>query len=276
MFDYHEGNVKVNGIKLHYYRTGGNKPPLVLLHGATDSGLCWTPVAVFLQPRHDVIMVDAQGHGFSDRLDSDFAFSNHTHQIIGLINELRLGRPIIMGHSMGAGTAVNIAVEQPELPKAIILEDPAWHAGEDMAAENSEEMIKQREAFMEAPTGYGQRTLDEIIEEGRKNNPTWSEAEIIPWAMSKLQFDPELFSKLHIDRPTYEELVPKIDCPTLLIMSDGGLVNIDTAEKAASIWKSDKPFKWVQITGAGHNIRREQFGKYRETLLDFLDSLTTS
>ena len=34
-----------HGTKLHYYRTGGPKPPLVLLHGITDDGLCWAPVA---------------------------------------------------------------------------------------------------------------------------------------------------------------------------------------------------------------------------------------
>ena len=34
-----------NGIRLHYTRTGGAKPPLVLAHGITDDGLCWSPVA---------------------------------------------------------------------------------------------------------------------------------------------------------------------------------------------------------------------------------------
>ena len=273
MLDYSEGDVKVNGIRIHYYRTGGNKVPFILLHGATDNGLCWTPVAEFLDKQYDVIMVDAQGHGLSDRLDEDFSFANHARQVVGLINELKITKPVIMGHSMGAGTTVNIASEWPELPQAIILEDPAWRSEKDLAAENSEEMIKQRESFMQALAGYGKRTLEEIIEEGRKNNPVWSEAEIIPWAKSKLQFDPALFSKLQIDRPSFNELVPKIDCPTLLITADGGLVNAETAEHAARLWKSDKPFKWVQIKGAGHNIRREQFEKYRETLFDFLRSI---
>jgi pimeloyl-ACP methyl ester carboxylesterase len=34
-------DVNANGTNIHHYRTGGAKPPLVLLHGITDSGLCW-------------------------------------------------------------------------------------------------------------------------------------------------------------------------------------------------------------------------------------------
>ena len=38
-------DVVANGVKLNYYRTGGSKPLLVLVHGITDDGLCWTPRA---------------------------------------------------------------------------------------------------------------------------------------------------------------------------------------------------------------------------------------
>lgn len=169
--------------------------------------------------------------------------------------------------------AVNIAVKEPGIPGAIILEDPGWPAGEELAAANNEAAKEQREAFIKALAGYNKLTRQEIIEEGRRNNPGWFEAKIIPWAESKLQFDPTLFSKLQIDRPTCEELIPKIDCPTLLITSDGGIVSAKTAEHAKLLWKSGKPFKWVEIKGAGHNIRREQPARFREVLFDFLKSL---
>ncbi|HEY3341294.1 MAG TPA: alpha/beta hydrolase, partial [Anaerolineae bacterium] len=60
------GDVNANGIRTHYYRTGGNKPPIVMCHGATDDGLCWTPVAYTLEADYDVIMPDARWHGLSD------------------------------------------------------------------------------------------------------------------------------------------------------------------------------------------------------------------
>lgn len=40
-----DGYVLANGIRIHYWRTGGNKPPLVMAHGSSDDGLCWTNLA---------------------------------------------------------------------------------------------------------------------------------------------------------------------------------------------------------------------------------------
>jgi N-formylmaleamate deformylase len=273
MLEYKEGNIKLDDVRLHYYRTGGKKPPIILLHGATDNGLCWGPVAELLAEKYDVIMPDAQGHGLSDRLDAAFTFKSHMQQAAGLSLGLGLNKPIIMGHSMGAGTAVNVAVEYPSLPKAIILEDPAWIPPAPPGQENGEEEKKRREDFHNYLTGLSNKTLEEIVAGGRAENPRWSEEEIIPWAQSKLQFDATLFSREVINRTSYTEFVPQIKCPTLLIISEGGLVPKDVAENAARIWKSKNPFKWVYIEGAGHNIRREQFEEYKKAVFGFLDSL---
>ena len=273
MLKYTEGYLRLDGISIHYYRIGGNKPPFVLLHGATDNGLCWTPAAELLAERYDVIMPDAQGHGLSARLGKNFTFKSHTEQVAGLAMGLGLNKPIIMGHSMGAGTAVNVAVEYPSLPKAIILEDPAWVTPESLESQNDPEKMKQHEAFMKALAGFGKRTLGEVIAEGRAQNPRWSEAELVPWAQAKRQFDPALFSMMAINSRSYEELVPKITCPTLLIIADGGLVTEAVAKNAAKLWKSKQPFKWVQIKGAGHNIRREQFEEFQKALFGFLKTL---
>ena len=124
--EYSEGHVHVNGVKIHYYRTGIGKTPFVLFHGAADNGLCWTPVAEKLSTDYDIIMPDARGHGLSDRLEPGSSPIVAVGETVGLINELGLSQPIIMGHSMWAGTAAAIATEHPELPRAVILEDPAW------------------------------------------------------------------------------------------------------------------------------------------------------
>jgi len=55
-----------NNINIHYTRTGGNKPPVILLHGLMTNGLCWTDLARTLEKDYDVIMPDARGHGQSD------------------------------------------------------------------------------------------------------------------------------------------------------------------------------------------------------------------
>lgn len=269
MMEYSEGNVKIGGVNIHYYRTGGDKPPFILLHGATDNGLCWTPVAEKLAADYDVIMPDAQGHGLSDRLGSDFTSRNHVKQVAGFVRELGLSCPIIMGHSMGAGTTTTVAAQYPELPEAIILEDPAWFDGGVRTA-REEEMARERETHFQVLIGYQKLSLEEVINAGRKDNPLWSEAELKPWAAAKLQFDPALFEPGRIQLASYVEEVPKIRCPTLLITAENGIVTEETARKAAALWKSEKPFRWVRIAGAGHNIRREQFGEFVDALEGFL------
>jgi N-formylmaleamate deformylase len=272
MLKYTEGDVQVNGIKIHYYRSGGKKPPFVLLHGATDNGLCWSPVAEWLAPKYDVIMPDAQGHGKSERLTPGFKFADHAGQIAGLLAQLKINKPIIMGHSMGAGTTVNIAVNYPDLPKAIILEDPAWQEPVD-PSKVTPEMKKQREEMIKVMSSFGSKSKDELLAEGRRANPKWSDAELAPWAEAKCQFDPNLFKNMSMDGPSYKELVPKINCPTLLMISETGIVKPEAAKQAEKLWKSKYPFQWVQIKGAGHNIRREQFEKVKEVIGKFIENL---
>src|SRR5882672_8468662 len=73
MPEWFSGDIVANGLRIHYSRTGGDKPALVLSHGATDSGLCWTRVARALEADYDVILPDARGHGLSDAPPSGYS-----------------------------------------------------------------------------------------------------------------------------------------------------------------------------------------------------------
>jgi pimeloyl-ACP methyl ester carboxylesterase len=272
IMEYQEGNALIDGIKIHYYRSSGKKPPLVLLHGATDDGLCWGQTARELAERYDVIMPDAQGHGLSDRLGPDFSFASHTKQAAGLIKELELQKPIIMGHSMGAGTTCNVAMEYPMLPKAIILEDPAWGIFPP-TPENAETVNKNHEAIRAYQTEVAKLPPEDIKARCRQDNPTWPEEDVIAWAHSRKLWDQALFDKIAVNSRPYEEIVTRIECPTLLIIAEKGIVSRETAENAAKLWKSKAPFQWAYINGAGHSIRREQYAAFKSTLYDWLDTL---
>jgi len=124
MSSWQEGDVTLAGVRLHYTRTGGTKPPLVLAHGVTDDGSCWTPVAENLAPDYDVIMVDARGHGFSDAPETGYDLATLAADLHGVITALGLQQPLILGHSMGAITALALAGLYPAVPQAILLEDP--------------------------------------------------------------------------------------------------------------------------------------------------------
>ncbi len=153
MAHWQSGDVATNGLRLHYTRTGGAKPPLVLAHGFSDDGLCWTPVAEALAPDYDVIMVDARGHGRSDAPEHGYAPSGHAADLAGAIGALGLQRPALLGHSMGAATALALAGTHPDVVGAILLEDPpAWWVPaletpaptEDRRARMSERILRLR------------------------------------------------------------------------------------------------------------------------------------
>jgi pimeloyl-ACP methyl ester carboxylesterase len=120
-----EGYVMANGIRLHYWRTGGAKPPLVMAHGSSDDALCWTNLAKEFQDRYDIIMFDARGHGLSDPPTAADAPDVQVEDLAGLIKALKLEKPVLMGHSMGSASVAHFAAKYPDVPRAVILEDPA-------------------------------------------------------------------------------------------------------------------------------------------------------
>jgi N-formylmaleamate deformylase len=273
MAEWFSGDITANGIRIHYYRTGGNKPPIVLCHGATDDGLCWTPVAKALEAEYDVIMPDARWHGFSDGPAGKFAPSTLAEDLFEFCQALKLDKPILVGHSMGAHSAFLVTAHHPTFPRATILEDPALR---EPAGPVDEEQLKKRSAQMrQGILANKDMTREALIAKAHLKSPTWSEEELGPWADSKLRVSPNLaelqFGQLG-GTSIWEDLA-KITCPVLLITADpdkGSIVTPETALKAMQIAST---LKVVRIHGAGHNIRREGFMAYMQAVQEFLASI---
>ena len=117
-----EGDIYANGIRQHYYRTGGDKPALLLLHGFNEYGLTWLRVAKELERDYDIIMVDARGHGRSDGIASGFSNTLLVEDAAGFIRALNLDRPRIIGLSQGGSTVLRLAATYPELVHSFIFE----------------------------------------------------------------------------------------------------------------------------------------------------------
>ena len=269
MVEYTDDFVQINGVKLHYYRTGSGNQTLILLHGASDNGMCWKPTADLLAEEYTVIMPDAQGHGLSDRLGQGFKFSDQAHQVAGLAGELGIDDPVIMGHSMGGSCATNVAALYPGLPKAIVLEDPGWMT-QGEAQPNRREGAGQMRARAEQ---FQTMTVEELIEQCHRESPLWSHEELVPWAESKKQFDTNLFSSFNINELPWSDMVPKIQCPVLLFTAETGIVSDNAVARAMELWTADKPLSHRKIMGVGHNIRRENFQEFYDSVQQFIKGL---
>lgn len=270
MNGWQEGDVETNGIRLHYTRTGGDKPPLIMAHGVTDSGLCWAPVAQALAADYDVIMVDARAHGLSQETESGFDPATQAADLAGVITGLGLSRPAVLGHSMGAATALALAGTYPDLPGAILLEDPPswwtdWYetrAAGDRVAQMRETAIA-RKAMSRA----------DLIAEQRAQEPGWSDDELQPWADAKQRVSLHVMSVFDRSNPKtvdWAATLSRITCPTLLLISDPELGGIVTAEDAAGLKALAPQAEVVHIPDAGHSIRRDQFQPYVEAVRAFL------
>jgi N-formylmaleamate deformylase len=266
------GDAIAHGTKLHYYRTGGDKPPLVLAHGITDDGLCWTPVAEALSGDYDVIMVDARGHGKSEAPEGGYTLRNLAVELAGLIEVLALKKPFILGHSMGAITTLVLAGLYPDLPRAILLEDPpAFWCYDGSTPRN----IEMRSGLTQWIQANKRKTRDDLLAEGRAN-AGWSEAELEPWVNAKHRFSLKVTELIHptdIVSINFPELLQHITCPAIFISADpqrGAAANPEEIDKLKA-WLPK--LQVTHIPEAGHNIRRDQFARYLNVVKQALVNL---
>ena len=268
-----DGYVVANGIRIHYWRTGGDKPPLVLAHGSSDDALVWTNLAKEFQDRYDIIMFDARGHGLSDPPTAADEPDVQVEDLAGLLRELDLQRPILMGHSMGSASVAHFAAKYPHVARAVILEDPGLGRPEGAAvatgpaASTPPATVEQRRATILARNNS---SLEELVAGCMKNSPSWGRSECEYWAPSKRRHHPFTVRATPASRPPMSELFTRITAPTLILKADAqGELRRHNETVAARLRNG----KIVHVPGAGHNVRREGKQQTIETLRSFLADL---
>jgi pimeloyl-ACP methyl ester carboxylesterase len=236
-----------------------------LLHGFSDNGLCWMPLAQDLEADYDVIMPDARGHGLSDRVVIGQEIDG-AGDAAGLIQTLGLQKPVVGGHSMGGIIATEFGARYPDLARGLFLEDPAW------IDPNPGDPPMKRNPIFEWLLHIDELTLEEIEAKGRAENPTWPEIEMPPWTESKRQLDKHIFEVVNVRKP-WRQFVAAFQVPALLITADverGAIVSSERAQEAAGLSPS---LQIAAVQDAGHNIRRENYPAFMAALRTFLKLL---
>lgn len=111
---------------LHFEDDGDtDAPPVLLLHGITQNVSTWSWLVPHLAEDHRVVRLDFRGHGRSGRTPGAYTFPGYVADAVAVCEKL-LGRPaVIVGHSLGGGTAAGLAQTRPDLVRGVVLEDPA-------------------------------------------------------------------------------------------------------------------------------------------------------
>tara|TARA_R110002111_G_scaffold148295_1_gene215443 strand:+ start:70 stop:873 length:804 start_codon:yes stop_codon:yes gene_type:complete len=260
-----EGVIDHGGVSIHYHRTGtADLPPLVLAHGFSDNGLCWNRLAQGLEAHFDIIMPDARNHGQSSRAPAGLEVM--ADDLLAVIDGLKLEQPVVLGHSMGASMAADLAARNPATVAKLLLEDPPWtkHQGNDREGD----LEKRREGFRQYMSTLEAMSEEQVMAFGKQTNPTWHEADMAAWAASKKQVGAEAMEGLSMGK--WADTVDNIRCPSLLLYADGERDAIVTHDIAQQIAGRNDCFKVQHIPAAGHNTRRENFEPYLAAVKSFL------
>jgi len=118
--------LRTDDLTLHYEDDGDREaPPVLLLHGITQSTATWAWLVPELADRHRVVRLDFRGHGRSGRTPGEYHFPGYVADATAICEQV-LGTPaVIVGHSLGGGTAAGLAQTRPDLVRGVVLEDPA-------------------------------------------------------------------------------------------------------------------------------------------------------
>ncbi|MBI9048213.1 MAG: alpha/beta hydrolase [Anaerolineaceae bacterium] len=262
------GSVISDGLRIQYYMTGEEKPPILLVHGLTDNGFCWNRIPIHLMRNYNVVVMDTRGHGFSGCGNEPFDLHDEAGDMAAIIKELGLVKPVILGHSRGASIAGTAAADYPNLFSACVLIDPPWDG--NFATQDQADLDAVADEWRKSTAKLKSVKHDDLVRLGKRANPSWDESEFFQWAQAKRQVQDNAFLGLTTAIGSWQELVPKIKCPGLLMTGDqqkGALLKADTAEEMKAYWKN---LETAHFSDAGHSIHRESYRDFLSVLDPFL------
>lgn len=251
-------NVQANGIRNHLIRYEGTGPQLLLIPGITSPAITWGFVAERLVEAFDVHVLDVRGRGLSETGDLDYTLDAMAADAVALADQM--DQPIVLGHSMGARTAIRAVATKPEVFKGAILIDPPVSG-------------PNRRPYPSPWPWYGDSIKMAVkgcsAEDMKAYCPTWTEDQLAlraewlhtcHWGAIRTAYDGFHTDDIHAD-------LPKLTVPTRLVIAGGATVI--QAEDEAEL-KSLLPSMEVRtVEGAGHMIPWDDLEGFLDAVMDF-------
>jgi len=126
-----------DGVRLAYADTDpGNidRPSLLLLHGWCHERTSMAAQAAAFRNTHRVVSVDLRGFGESDAPQQEYTMEAYADDVAWLCEQLKLVKPVVVGHSMGGNIALELSLHHPHVPRAIVLLDTIVFPPPELAA----------------------------------------------------------------------------------------------------------------------------------------------
>jgi pimeloyl-ACP methyl ester carboxylesterase len=143
-------------VRIHYQVEGAG-PPLVLLHGFTDSLESWYEQGYVeaLKPDYQLILLDARGHGASDKPHDpdayDYEMSGNVADILAVLDALQVPTAHFFGYSMSGQVGFALAQHAPKRFASLIIGGADPYQGTLAERDQWLSMLRQGMATFVAP-----------------------------------------------------------------------------------------------------------------------------
>jgi esterase len=270
----HDRRVTARGLRFHYVERGlASAPPLLCLHGITQTAHSWDEVADELSSAYRVLCFDQRGHGDSEWApDGDYARQTQAADVEAITDALGLSRFVLAGMSMGGINAITFTARHPQKVQALIIVDVSpeiqvtgvEHIRSFIQAADELDSV---EAFVERAHQFNpRRSLDNIRSRLSHNlkqlpNGKWT------WKYDKALRSPERGFHASALLNLWDD-VHAIRCPTLIIK--GGESDILSADSAEKMQAAIPGSRLAVVPGAGHSVMGDNPAAFVVAVREFL------
>lgn len=250
-----------------FYRKFGQGQPFIILHGLFGQSDNWNTLAKqFSEQGFEVYTVDQRNHGLSPH-SSTWDYPAMSADLAELIADNGLRNCILLGHSMGGKTAMQFALEHPELLDKLIIADmapryyPPHHQSVLLGLEAVD--FKHTKTRKEAETILSQHIDDFGTKQFLLKNIFWKEDGEMDWRFNLKVISEEIEN---VGRAIQAD--HSCDVPTLFIR---GEKSDYVQETDLLIIREIFPRSYVEtIADAGHWIHAEKPAAFFKSVMDFI------
>jgi len=265
------GYAHVNDTKLYYELHGAaSKPGLVLIHGFTLDRRMWDDQVAAFSEQYSVLRYDMRGFGASAVPEPGAPYS-HTEDLKALLDHLGIPRAHILGLSLGAAVAIELAFAYPHVVSSLVAVDPVlWGYSWSKEYEFGHVWAASRERGIEAARALW--LAHPLFAPTLDREPAASNLKKIVgeysgwhWANRDPGTLPEPLAITHLER---------ITAPTLAIIGERDLP--DHHAIAGTLSSHIPDARLVVLPRAGHMSNMEVPEEFNGEVLSFLETLNNS
>jgi non-heme chloroperoxidase len=269
------GTVELDGVRLHYAEVPRARPPLVLLHGITDSHVSYLPLMPELAEDWRVYALDLRGHGQSGHVSGAYRVRDYAGDLQVFLRSIVAEPAVLVGHSLGGLVAACAAGESGARLRGLFLEDPPIYTA-SMPAIKGTSTYAIFVTWRNILTDHAQSgaSADDLV---KQITDTVSAERLHTRAEQLHQLDPQVLDAV-VEGSLFEgfnpdEVLPRISCPTRLLAAQYDLGGTMTEADVMRVVSTIPDCAYTILKNVSHDIHQEWPHDYMRELRGFLNLL---